>query len=223
MSSRSGNGRFGGPGMILREAGDNSMAEQDKGTSAPASESAAVPREPSRPSPKPVTYSNHAIHLVRTTQNNTLKLSQMADQKASILMGATFLVFSISVSRSLNGELPWSLAILAVFAFASSLCAVMAVLPSTKQVNIPEDKRNELFFGHFFDEEEEEWKQRVLKQLETDEKTFRAMLRDIYQNGQVLQRKKYKFLGYAYQIFITGLIVTVIAFGIEMSLPYWGA
>jgi hypothetical protein len=97
------------------------------------------------------------------------------------------------------------------------------VLPSTKQVNIPEDKRNELFFGHFFDEEEEEWKQRVLKQLETDEKTFRAMLRDIYQNGQVLQRKKYKFLGYAYQIFITGLIVTVIAFGIEMSLPYWGA
>ncbi len=177
-----------------------------------------VPASP----PKPVTYSNHAIHLVRTTQNNTLKLSQMADQKASILMGASFVVFSISVSRSLNGELPWSLAILAVFAFASSLCAVMAVLPSTKRMDIPEDQRNELFFGHYFDEDEEDWKRRVLREMETDEKTFRMMLRDIYQNGQVLQRKKYKYLGYAYRIFVTGLMITVVAFCIELGWGYLG-
>nr|WP_240048874.1 Pycsar system effector family protein [Parerythrobacter lutipelagi] len=204
------------------------MADQDDSTAqdAPAKDlSKEPPKDPPKDVPKdvptkPVTYSNHAIHLVRTTQNNTLKLSQMADQKASILMGATFLVFSISVSRSLTGELPWSLAILAVFAFLSSLCAVMAVLPATKRMDIPDDKRNELFFGHFFDEDEEEWKQRVLRQMETDEKTFRAMLRDIYQNGQVLQRKKYKYLGYAYQIFVVGLFVTVVAFGIEMTLTY---
>ena len=34
------------------------------------------------------TYSPHAIHLLRTAQINNLALSQMADQKASILMGA---------------------------------------------------------------------------------------------------------------------------------------
>lgn len=166
-------------------------------------------------------FSKQGIHLVRTTQNNTLKLSQMADQKASILMGATFVVFSISVSRSLSGDLPWSLAILAIFAFASSLCAVMAVLPKTKAMNVPEDQRNELFFGHFWNVDEEEWKNRVMEQMRTDESTYRAMLRDIYQNGQVLQRKKYKYLGYAYQTFVTGLIITVIAFIIEMSAPFW--
>jgi hypothetical protein len=82
----------------------------------------------------------------------------------------------------------------------------------------PKIKRNELFFGHFFDEDEDEdeWKQRVLRQMETDEKTFRMMLRDIYQNGQVLQRKKYKFRGYAYRIFVTGLMITVVAFAVEM-------
>jgi hypothetical protein len=41
------------------------------------------------------------------------------------------------------------------------------------------------------------------------------MLRDIYQNGQVLQRKKYRLLGYAYRIFLVGLTVTLITFLIE--------
>ena len=35
-----------------------------------------------------VAYSPHAIHLMRTAQLNTLQLSQMADQKASILLAA---------------------------------------------------------------------------------------------------------------------------------------
>lgn len=83
------------------------------------------------PSPLgPSGYSLHAIHLLRTVQNNNVQLSQMADQKASILMGATFLVFSISVGRAFGGGIPWSLALLAVFAFLSALCAVIAVLPS---------------------------------------------------------------------------------------------
>ena len=43
-------------------------------------------------------YSPNAVHMMRTAQLNTLQLSQMADHKASILLGATFLVFSLSVS-----------------------------------------------------------------------------------------------------------------------------
>ena len=97
----------------------------------------------------PRAYSPHAIHMLRTVQNNTLKLSQMADQKASILMGATFLVFSIAVSRSFSGHLPWSLGILAVFAFLSSLCAVLAVLPRLSRSLPPGVRRNKMFFAHF--------------------------------------------------------------------------
>ena len=83
---------------------------------------------PSMPSPSG--YSNHAIHLVRTSQQINLTLSQMADAKASILMGATFRVFTIAVGQAKNGVLPWSLAVLALFAFVSAMCAVFAVLPS---------------------------------------------------------------------------------------------
>jgi hypothetical protein len=176
-----------------------------------------------KPKP-PADYDDYAtgsaIHLVRNAQIQGLKLSQMADQKASILMGATFVVFSISVSRSLAGDLPWSLALLAVFAFLSSLCAVMAVLPSIKTADTSKIVPNNLFFGHFTQRGEEEWTEEVIQALRTDETVFRMMLHDIYQNGQVLQKKKYRFLGFAYKLFITGLILTMISFVIELGSSY---
>ena len=160
-------------------------------------------------------FSQHAIHLVRTTQQQTMLLSQMADQKASILMGASFLVFSISVSRAFAGHLPVSLAILAAFAFMSSVCAVLAVLPTVLQAKSPLGT-NRLFFGHFANRDEAEWTADVLRQLQNDETVFRTMLHDIYQNGQVLQRKKYRYMGLAYRIFVLGLVTTLVSFIIEM-------
>lgn len=160
-------------------------------------------------------YSLHAIHLVRTTQQQTLQLSQMADQKASILMGASFLVFSIAVSRAFSGHLPVSLAVLALFAFLSSLCAVIAVLPSVSPKGEPQGA-NRLFFGHFAARDEAEWTEEVLDRLRDDEAVFRTMLHDIYQNGQVLRRKKYRFLAIAYRLFVVGLVVTLGSFVVEM-------
>ena len=168
----------------------------------------------------PRAYSPQAIHMLRTVQNNTLKLSQMADQKASILMGATFLVFSMVVGRSLGGELSYPLAILAVFAFFSSLCAVMAVLPRVGGALPPGVRRNMMFFGHFHDLDEEEWTRGVLAELHADERVFRLMLHDIYQNGQVLQHRKYRFLGYAYRLFVAGLVATLVTFVVELALVY---
>jgi len=163
-------------------------------------------------------FSSNAVHLLRTVQLNSLRLSQMADQKASILMGASFLVFSIAVSRSFSGSLPWSLGLLALFAFLSALCAVMAVLPSLGLSKRGGGARNLMFFGHFHDADEEEWMQEVLANLHADEAVFRLMLRDIYQNGQVLQHRKYRYLGWAYRLFILGLIASVIAFAVELAL-----
>ncbi|WAT17333.1 DUF5706 domain-containing protein [Aurantiacibacter sp. MUD11] len=164
-------------------------------------------------------YSANAVQLLRTVQVNSLLLSQMADQKASILMGATFLVFSIAVSRSLAGDMPWALGVLAVFAFLSALLAVLAVLPSVRKPDGGQ-KPNLMFFGHFAHRDEEEWMQEVLARLHEDEGVFRTMLHDIYQNGQVLQRRKYRYLGYAYRVFIVGLFFTLGAFVIEFGATY---
>jgi hypothetical protein len=185
------------------------MAEGDAQKGAP--DAPARPAE--RAAPK---YSMHGIHTLRTLQLVTLQLSQMADQKASMLMGASFVVFSLAVGRSLTGEVPWPLAVLALFAFLSAVCAAIAVMPS---IGKPKGggSINRLFFGHFHALDEEEWTASVLKDLESDEGAFRMMLHDAYQNGQVLQRNKYRYLGYAYRTFVLGLVVTLISFGVELA------
>jgi len=171
--------------------------------------------------PPGATYATaSAIHLVRTAQLQGLHLSQMADQKASILMGATFLVFSIAVSRSVAGHLTWSLGLLATFAFLSSLCAVLAVIPSTKRADPAKIAANPLFFGHFTEMSEEEWTATVLGALRKDEDVYRMMLHDIYQNGQVLAGRKYRYLGYAYRMFVAGLLISMLSFGVELALGY---
>ena len=157
-------------------------------------------------------FSPHAIHLIRTAQQMNVQLSQMADQKASILMGATFVVFTISVGQARSGGFSLPLIMLAFFSFVSAMLAVFAVLPSVGGRSAPQGKPNILFFGVFTRMSEDAFADRVLAELRTDETVFRTMLRDIHQNGQVLQGKKYRFLGWAYRVFLIGLITTFVAF-----------
>ena len=191
----------------------------------PIQETAATPAPPSSapaatPSVlSPSGFSNHAIHLVRTSQQLNLALSQMADQKASILMGATFVVFTIAVGQARSGEVTVSLSVLALFAFASALCAVYAVLPSISNPKKGVGSTNKLFFGYFTHIDESEWIDSIVGELRADETIFRTMLHDIYQNGQVLQRKKFKYLGLAYKVFVVGLTLTLVTFVAERIWP----
>ena len=165
----------------------------------------------------PRVFSSHAIHLVRTATQANLTLSQMADQKASLLMGATFVVFTISVSQASRGQFPLSLLVLAAFAFVSAMLAVAAVVPKVGGAPARRDpsgdpagdaRQNLLFFGVFARMDEDAFADAILAELGSDEQVFRTMLRDIHQNGQVLQHKKYRYLGYAFRIFQFGLSLT---------------
>lgn len=156
-----------------------------------------------------------AIHALRTTQQHHVQLSLMADHKANMLIGATFIVFTLAVGQSQAGELSLPLLILAVAAFASAGLAAIAVMPSI--VPRPGISSNILFFGAFRDMSEEEYVNRLLdNELENQEAIFRAMLRDIYQMGTVLGRKKYRFLGWAYRVFLLGLTLTFITYVTEL-------
>ena len=131
----------------------------------PIQEAPAPP--PATPSlPSPTGFSNHAIHLVRTSVQMNQTLSQMADQKASILMGATFVVFTIAVGQARGGDIPYSLGVLAMSAFLSALCAVYAVLPSVRPPKSgPVANPNKLFFGHFTQMDEAEWTDAVIADI----------------------------------------------------------
>jgi hypothetical protein len=162
-------------------------------------------------------YSPNAIHLVRTVQQTHVQLSMMADQKASILMGATFVIFTITIGQARSSAAPLPLLILGGAAFFSAVCAVLAILPATHYRKV--GSQNLLFFGSFTQLSEQDYVARLSERLRTDEQIYQTMLHDLYQNGVVLERKKYKLLGYAYRIFLAGLTASFLAYILQYALP----
>jgi len=152
----------------------------------------------------------NTVHVIRTAQQIHVSLSQMADQKANILLAATFVIFTIAIGQVRATAEPLPLLILGASAFVSAIFAILAVLPAARYRS--KGGINLLFFGSFSQLDEEEYLDRVVETISDEEAAFRLMLRDLYQNGLVLERKKYRLLGYAYRIFLAGLVASFTAF-----------
>ena len=170
------------------------------------------------PAPDPAPLSVQSVHLIRTAQTNTQALSQMADGKANILIGATFVVFSLVITKAFSAEIKWSMVLLAATALASAISAVLAITPPIRAKAVPPDQFNPLFFGHFSLKDEQAWADDLVAKLHSDEAIYRLMMRDLYQNGQVLHQRKYRYLAAAYRIFLAGLGLTLAIYLIEISL-----
>src|SRR3546814_4806870 len=96
-----------------------------------------------------------------------VQLSAMADQKASILMAATFVIFTITIGQARGAVVPIPLLLLGVSAFFSAVCAVLAVLPATHSKR--RGVLNLLFFGSFTHLEEDDHIEQITERLNTDE------------------------------------------------------
>ena len=166
------------------------------------------------------TYSVDGVHLLRTTQQVQYQLSQMADQKASMLLGITFVIFTIAVGQAKLGQPQPALLILGASAFVSAFLTVLAVLPSVKPGPKPDSIRNILFFGSFTQLPEDEYVERLLDIVGDSRTVYEAFAHDIYQNGMVLAHKKYKLIGYAYRAMLVGLSLSFLAFVAPMAM-HW--
>lgn len=174
--------------------------------------------------PSPRSFPSNAIHLVRTSQQMQLQLSQMADQKASMLMAASSVMFTLAVGQlRAGGGMLVPLTLLATTAFISALFAILAVIPriTRPREGMVGDADNLLFFGNFSALPEEAFIDRVLDRMESDESTYRTMLRDMYQAGCILGRGKYRYLAIAYRCLLTGLLLTMIAALAEMGVSFF--
>jgi hypothetical protein len=159
-------------------------------------------------------YSPDAVHLLRTTQLIHVQLSAMADAKANILMGATFVTFTLALGQLRSAEYFLPLMILGVAAFLSAVLSILAVMPTTRAGSSRPD--NLLFFGSFSRMDEEAFVDRLLEVLHSKDETYRSMAIDLHQNGCVLARKKFRLLGYAYRVFLGGLVGSFLALVAEL-------
>ncbi len=158
---------------------------------------------------------SHSIYLLRTMQQQHMTLSAIADQKASMLMAVASVMLALVVRNGTLVNLKPPLLILTITAFLAALCCMLAVLPAvgrspTRKVQ-PDFTPNLLFFGVFAELPEADFRAQMRGVMASDVAIYDAMLRDVHQQGLVLKTKKYRFLGYAYRIFIVGIVLTLAA------------
>jgi hypothetical protein len=163
--------------------------------------------------------SNDINPMLRTTQQYHFQLSVMADQKANIIIAATSILFTISLTNFDVRELLWGFVCLAAFSLVALIFAILAVYPSYEREKgkIPGiDSVNLLFFGHFTLFDFDEYYAAMQKLLGSSESIYKIQIKNLYQLGQVLKNRKYKFLKYSYRFFFIGLILSVIIFAIQL-------
>ena len=150
--------------------------------------------------------------LLTAAEASHMALSDMADNKSSILMGASFVVFSLSIGDIAEGKAGLPILLLTAFSFAATVLGVLTVRPGRfKPFKVTPDTANLMFFGSFTNISRKEYEDVVIKTLASEEETYRKMARSIYDHGCVLKREKYVWLYWSYTLFLVGLVLTFAA------------
>lgn len=164
----------------------------------------------------------------RTTLRNHIKLSDIADTKANILLSVNAIIISLMLStlfskfdNPANQFLIVPTIILMLSSITSMILSIIATRPNitsgefTKE-DVEKKKVNLTFFGNFHKMKLEDYEWAITELLKDKEYVYSSMTKDLYFLGVVLDRK-YRILRVTYTIFMTGMIISVIAFAISFK------
>lgn len=166
--------------------------------------------------------------LYRVTMTNHLKLSDIADTKANILLSVNAIVISLALSNlipkldnSSNTYLIVPSVIFVFFAVVSMILSVLATRPNVtagkfSKEDVENKKVNLLFFGNFHRMSLEDYDWAMKELIKDKDYIYSTLTKDLYFLGKVLDRK-YKILWWTYTIFIIGMTLSVIAFAIAFK------
>ena len=159
--------------------------------------------------------------MLRLTSENHLKLSDMADHKANILISVNAIIISVILGvllRKLDEE-PYLTIPTIVFLLVAVTTIVISILATRPKISggtfTPEDiaqkKTNLLFFGNFHKATYEQYNAAMREMMLDTDYLYGSLIKDIYYLAIVLGRK-YRLIRLAYNIFMIGIIVSVLAF-----------
>ncbi|MBO0939913.1 metal-dependent phosphohydrolase [Fibrella sp. HMF5335] len=157
--------------------------------------------------------------MFRTTLANHLRLSEMADQKANLMISINTILISITISsflRPMSGMegllIPEIL--LLIVSLITVVISIFATKPSFSlrknvepRVSPPIDL---LFFGDYTQLSAAQYREQLRLLIANEEGLYNSMIDNIYAQGLVLS-KKYRLLTVAYNFFMVGFSVVVIS------------
>ncbi|HEU0309997.1 MAG TPA: Pycsar system effector family protein [Sphingomicrobium sp.] len=187
-----------------------SGGEPQAGTSTPQ---AASPVPPSGPVAGEAQryFEPEYINVLAAAHAGNLELSNMADSKASILLGASFVVFGLSISDIAAGQASVPLVVLTAFSFVATVLGVLTVRPARiRDWKVEPGKSNIMFFGSYTNVTREQFIDQCVETLASPEESIRVMARDIYDHGQLLKKDKFSWLYWSYTAFLWGMWITAV-------------
>ena len=159
--------------------------------------------------------------VFRITSNNNQKLSSQADSKAHILIQVNAIIISVLLSLLLRKiEDHTNLAIPATLLLTVNLITIVFSILATRphippgtfsKADLDEKKVNLLFFGNFYRMSLEDYAGGMLLMMDDKDFLYGSLIRDVYFQGIALG-KKYRWLRLSYNVFMYGLIASVLAF-----------
>ncbi|GAB2686032.1 hypothetical protein GCM10027037_04650 [Mucilaginibacter koreensis] len=159
--------------------------------------------------------------MFRVSSGNHQRLSDMADNKAHIMITVNSIILSAILSLLLRRleDHPYLVIPTFIILVISLLAMVFSILSTRPSIpdgvftpkDVDDKKVNLLFFGNFYRMSLEDYAAGMNKVMNDREFLYGSLVKDVYAQGVVLGRK-YRLLRVAYNIFMFGLIASVIAF-----------
>ncbi|WP_299257763.1 Pycsar system effector family protein [uncultured Aquimarina sp.] len=161
--------------------------------------------------------------LFRVTLRNHIKLSDIADTKANILLSVNAIIISLALANLIpkldaasNRHLMIPSLVLVLFSVASIILSIMSTQPKvtggefTKE-QVMNRKVNLLFFGNFYKMSYDRYQWAIDEIINDKSYVYKMLTKDLYLLGLVL-KKKYTLLKITYIVFTIGIILSVVAF-----------
>lgn len=167
--------------------------------------------------------------LFRVTLRNHIKLSDIADTKANILLSVNAIIISLAFANllpKLDAETHKHLLIpslvLMLFSVASIILSIMSTRPNVTSGEFTKDQVknrevNLLFFGNFHKMPFEQFRWGMQEIIKDKDYVYESLMLDLHLLGKVLHRK-YMLLRLTYLVFMIGIILSVISFVIAFYL-----
>lgn len=157
----------------------------------------------------------------RVALRNHIKLSDIADTKANILLSVNAIIISLVLANLIskldtNAYLVYPTAIFTLSCVISMVLSIIATRPNitsgefTKE-DVANKEVNLTFFGNFHKMKLKEFEWAIEELLKDKDYVYKSLTKDLYFLGKVLERK-YRILRVTYTIFMIGMIVSVFSF-----------
>jgi HD superfamily phosphodiesterase len=179
------------------------------------------------PEKKSISYSRGVETLFRLTARNQINLNSIADHKSNILISVNAIIISIiitmltgKIGNMSQGILP--ILVLLIVCLITIIIAIMSTRPIilTKKFteeDIEQKNVDLIFFGNFIKMEYDDYLKALKNMIKDDDHLYSILIKNQYSLGKILS-KKFRLVKISYNVFMIGIIITVVIFLLNLLL-----